>query len=96
MMLALAAIFGMILALGDVKNAYFNGRQLQREVYLDQPRGGLPSLRPGQLLRAKKAIYGFAEAGRLLWLALLESWRALAGGNPCLRRLSSLYGGTAV
>jgi hypothetical protein len=74
MLLALAAIFGMTLALGDVKNAYFNGRRLQREVYLEQPRGGLPGLRPGQLLKAKKAIYGFAEAARLFWLALLESF----------------------
>jgi hypothetical protein len=74
MLLALAAIFGMILALGDVKNAYFNGRRLQREVYLEQPRGGLPGLQTGQLLKAKKAIYGFAEAAKLFCLALLESF----------------------
>jgi hypothetical protein len=29
---ALAGVFGMISALGDVKNAYFDGRQLQCEV----------------------------------------------------------------
>ena len=73
LVLTLTAIFGMLLALGDVKNAYFNGRELQREVYLEQPRGGLPGLRPGQLLRAKKAIYGFAEAARLFWIALSEA-----------------------
>ena len=30
-------------------------------------------MRPGQLLRAKKAIYGFAEAARLFWIALSEA-----------------------
>lgn len=56
----------------DVKNAYFSGRSVNREIYLDQPRGGLPNLQPGQLLRARKAIYGFSEAARLFWLALRD------------------------
>ena len=51
--------------------AYFSGKSVD-EIYLDQPRGGLPGLKPGQLLRAKKAIFGFAEAARLFWLALRE------------------------
>ncbi|CAK0894249.1 unnamed protein product [Prorocentrum cordatum] len=73
LLLTLAAAMGMILSLGDVKNAYFNVQNLQREVYLEQPRGGLPGLAPGQLLRARKAIDGFAEAARLLWLALRDA-----------------------
>ena len=56
----------------DVKNAYFSGKSVGREVYLEQPKGGLPGLQPGQLLRAKKAIYGFSEAARLFGLALKE------------------------
>ena len=56
----------------DIKNAYFSGKDVGREIYLDQPKGGLPGLKPGQLLRANKAIYGFAEAARLFWLALKE------------------------
>ena len=43
-----------------------------REIYLGQPKGGVPGLKPGQLLRSRKAIYGFAEAARLFWLALKE------------------------
>lgn len=43
-----------------------------REVYLEPPRGGLPGVAKGVLLRARKAIYGFAEAARLFWLALRE------------------------
>ena len=69
---------GTQLFVGDVQNAYFNGNDLQREVYLDQPRGGLPGLAAGQLLRARKAIYGFAEAARLFWLALRDA--SLADG----------------
>ena len=56
----------------DIKNAYFSGKNVGREIYLEQPRGGLPGLQPRQLLKAKKAIYGFAEAARLFWLALRD------------------------
>ena len=60
----------------DIKNAYFSGKNITREVYLDPPRGGLRGLQQGQLLRARKAIYGFAEAARLFWLALKEQLEA--------------------
>ena len=70
--LAVCAFFKFTLFAKDIKNAYFSGKSVDREIYLEQPRGGLPGLLPGQLLRAKKAIYGFAEAARLFWLALRE------------------------
>ena len=70
--LAICAYLGLTLFAKDIKNAYFSGRSLEREVYLSQPRGGLPGLQEGQLLRARKAIYGFAEAARMFWLALRE------------------------
>ena len=70
--LVLAAVFGFVLLSKDVKNAYFSGHEIGRELYLQQPRGGLPGLKKGQLLRARKAIYGFSEAARLFWLALRE------------------------
>eukprot|EP00973_Karenia_brevis_P076726 10657279-Karenia_brevis.AAC.1 len=41
-------------------------------IYLERPRGGLPGLEKGQLLVARKGIYGFAEAARLFWLVLQE------------------------
>ena len=56
----------------DIKNAYFSGKSMDREIYLEPPKGGLPGVAPGQLLQAKKAIYGFAEAARMFWLALRE------------------------
>ena len=70
--LSLIAYFRFILLAKDIKNAYFSGKTVGREVYLEQPRGGLPGLKAGQLLKANKAIYGFAEAARLFWLALRE------------------------
>ena len=56
----------------DIKNAYFSGKSMTREIYLEPPRGGLPGVQEGQLLQARKAIYGFAEAARMFWLALKE------------------------
>ena len=78
--LLVSAHMGFVLISKDVKNAYFSGRSLDREVYLEQPKGGLRGVQPGRLLRARKAIYGFSEAARLFWVALkghLESdgWR---------------------
>ena len=70
--LAVCAYMHFTMVAKDVKNAYFSGRSVNREIYLDQPRGGLPGLKPGQLLRARKAIYGFAEAARMFWLALRD------------------------
>ena len=68
--LAVAAYMGFTMISKDVKNAHFSGKSLDREIYLEQPRGGLGKLVPGQLLRAKKAIYGFSEAARMFWVAL--------------------------
>ncbi len=70
--LAVCAFYKFTLVAKDIKNAYFSGKSVGREIYLDLPRGGLPGLRPGQLLKARKAIYGFAEAARMFWLALRE------------------------
>lgn len=68
--LAVAAYMGFIMSSKGVKNAYFSGKSLDRDIYLEQRKGGLGNLRPGQLLKAKKAIYGFSEAARLFRKAL--------------------------
>ena len=70
--LAIVAYMNFALISKDVKNAYFSGKSVSRDIYLEQPRGGLPDLKPKQLLKAKKAIYGFSEAARMFWLALKE------------------------
>lgn len=55
--LAVSAYIGFTLISKDVRNACFSGKSLDREIYLEQPRGGLGALQPGQLLKARKAIY---------------------------------------
>ena len=80
LVLCLIAVFGFVMACGDIKNAYFKGQKLDRDVWLEQPRGGLPGLHPRQLIRAIQGIYGFAEAARLFWLAFMtafvdDGWR---------------------
>ena len=70
--LAVCASNHFILFAKDIKNAYFSGKSVGREIYIDPPRGGLQGLQPGQLLCAKKASYDSAEAARMLWLALKE------------------------
>eukprot|EP00438_Fugacium_kawagutii_P008061 Skav219569 [mRNA] locus=scaffold3203:12014:25029:+ [translate_table: standard] len=70
--LAVVAYMHFILISKDVKNAYFSGKSVNRDIYLEQPRTGLPGLARGQLLKARKAIYGFSEAARMFWLALKE------------------------
>lgn len=70
--LAVCAFLGFTLRAKDIRNAYFSGKTVEREIYMSQPKGGLPGLHPKQLLKAKKAIYGFAEAARMFWLALRE------------------------
>ena len=36
-----------------MKNAYFNGRQLEGAVFFERPQGGFPQLEPAQVVRAK-------------------------------------------
>ena len=76
--LTVCAYYKFVLIAKDIKNAYFSGKALGREVYLEPPNAGFPGVRPGQLLKAKKTIYGFAEAARLFWLA---SFCPMAGAN---------------
>ena len=68
--LAVTAYMSFTLICKDVKNAYFSGRSVERDIYLEQPKGGLGTLKAGQLLKARKAIYGFSEAARMFWLVL--------------------------
>ncbi|CAJ1341757.1 unnamed protein product [Effrenium voratum] len=53
----------------DIKNAYFSGKSVDREIYLSQPRGGLPGLDSRQLL------YEFAK--QFMDVAFARSSQAL-------------------
>eukprot|EP00439_Symbiodinium_sp_Y106_P067451 s481_g11.t1 len=52
---------------GDVTAAFLCGEQLQRELYLRQPRTGLGDLHPEQLLRIRKPIFGLVDSPSAWW-----------------------------
>ena len=57
---------------GDIESAYFQGYDMKRKAYIIPPKGGIPGVPEGSLLQALKPIYGFTDAGRNLWLRLLD------------------------
>lgn len=66
----LTASLGHELESIDVKGAYLSGEDLDREVILGQPKGGLAGVEDGVLLRAVKGLYGLSDAARKWWLEL--------------------------
>lgn len=76
LMLSLVATLRMHLVCGDSTNAYLSGKPIGRDVYIKQPRGGLPLVQADVLLKvrsAASAIYGISEAARLFCLALKKA-----------------------
>ncbi|CAE7843623.1 GIP, partial [Symbiodinium sp. KB8] len=52
---------------GDVTAAFLNGEKLDRELYLRQPKHGLPGLHPEQLIKVEKGIFGLIASPRKWW-----------------------------
>ncbi|CAE7357013.1 GIP [Symbiodinium sp. CCMP2592] len=52
---------------GDVSSAFLCGQELQRELYLRQPKVGLGDLHPEQLLRIKRPIFGLVDSPSSWW-----------------------------
>ncbi|CAE7388702.1 RE2, partial [Symbiodinium sp. KB8] len=52
---------------GDVTAAFLNGEKLDRELYLRQPKHGLPGLHPEQLIKVEKGIFGLIDSPRKWW-----------------------------
>ena len=51
--------------IGDISNAFLQGAPIQgKEMYMRQPKQGLPGLEPGQLLKLVKSVYGRPDAPR--------------------------------
>ncbi|CAE7487299.1 RE1 [Symbiodinium sp. CCMP2592] len=59
-------------AAGDIQAAFLNGLQVAREIYMEQPRGGVPGLHPRQLLRVRKGIFGLSESPKMWFERLRE------------------------
>ena len=62
--LQIAASHAWEIAAGDVEAAFLNGVELDRFLLMRQPRGGIDGLRPSQLLRVRKGVFGLAESPR--------------------------------
>ena len=51
--------------IGDIGNAFLQGAPLEGpDMYMRQPRQGLPGLQPGQLIKLIKSVYGRPDAPR--------------------------------
>ena len=86
--LTIVAHFGWGFEGFDVEAAFLTGKKMQREVYFKPPKGGLPGLPPGCLIRAVKGLFGVPEAPRLWYLeisetALKSGWRRVHA-TPCV------------
>ena len=52
-------------AAGDIQAAFLQGVELQRDLWIAQPRGGVESLDPRQLAKVNKGIFGLTESPRM-------------------------------
>ncbi|CAE7244327.1 RE1 [Symbiodinium sp. KB8] len=52
---------------GDITAAFLNGKALQRELYIKQPRTGLGDLHPEQLVRLTKGVFGLVDSPAAWW-----------------------------
>ena len=59
---------------GDIQCAFLTGSYLSRdkELFIHQPATGFPGMKPGQLVRVKKNIFGLATSPREWWLDLQD------------------------
>ena len=50
---------------GDIQAAFLQGVELQRELWMALPRGGVDGLHPRQLARIRKGVFGLTESPRM-------------------------------
>jgi hypothetical protein len=77
MLLSIAASKGWQIQSGDVKNAYLQGEELEREVFMEPPR---EAKKPNIIWKLKKAVYGMNDAGRR-WFFKVEGALVSMGCN---------------
>ena len=58
---------------GDVSQAFLNGMNLGRDIYLHLPHEGLPGVAPGSILKVNTSVYGMADTPRAWWLKLAQT-----------------------
>ncbi len=55
---------------GDIKAAFLNGVPAPRKLFFTQPRGGMPTLEPGQIIEVVKGVFGLSTSPKLWWIKL--------------------------
>ena len=84
-LLTLSAVYHWVLSAGDVEAAFLNGNANERELYMEQPRRGLPGVPAGVLIKVRKGIFGLCNSPRLWWERLsgdLLKLDLMIGGQP--------------
>ena len=59
-----------MISVGDIRAAFLNGVPAPRQLYFKQPRGGIPTLHPGQLVEVVKGVFGLSTSPKLWWMKL--------------------------
>ena len=75
-MLQYTASYQHELYTADIEGAFLRGQDLRRdrgELYVEMPRGGVPGVPEGTLVRLVKPVYGLMDAPRAWWLALTRT-----------------------
>jgi hypothetical protein len=60
-LISLAASYGMTIHQMDVKTAFLN-RELEKEIYMDQPDGFIANDQEGKVCKLLKSLYGLKQA----------------------------------
>ena len=68
---------GWSVSVGDIRAAFLNGVPAPRQLYFRQPRGGIPSLQPGQLVEVLKGVFGLSTSPKLWWMKLSKDVQAM-------------------
>ena len=61
---------GWSISVGDIRAAFLHGVPAPRQLYFRQPRGGIPSLHPGQLVEVVKGVFGLSTSPKSWWMKL--------------------------
>ena len=68
--LQLALARGWRASIADIKAAFLNGVEAPRGLYFRQPRRGIPTLQPGQIVEIVKGVFGLSTSPKRWWLKL--------------------------
>ena len=77
LVLTFASSHSLMLHCGDVTAAFLQGQGLARVLVMAIPKDGVPGVRPGSLLVAKKPVYGTKDAPRGFWRSLHKTMLAV-------------------